>query len=72
MSEPFSVNREAIHGKLGMRSSDTAALHMEDVEVPDENRIGDVDHGFLDTLSILDHYVRKAKVRTEVMPAFVR
>jgi alkylation response protein AidB-like acyl-CoA dehydrogenase len=37
-----------------MRSSDTAELHMEDVEVPDENRIGEVDHGFLDTLSILD------------------
>jgi alkylation response protein AidB-like acyl-CoA dehydrogenase len=46
--------QRAIHGKLGMRSSDTAELHMEDVEVPDENRIGEVDHGFLDTLSILD------------------
>ena len=44
----------AIHGKLGMRSSDTAELHMEDVEVPDANRVGAVDHGFLDTLSILD------------------
>jgi alkylation response protein AidB-like acyl-CoA dehydrogenase len=47
-------SQRAIHGKLGMRSSDTAELHMEDVEVPDENRIGAVDHGFLDTLSILD------------------
>ena len=47
-------SQRAIHGKLGMRSSDTAELHMEDVEVPDENRIGEVDHGFLDTLSILD------------------
>ncbi|HQR29377.1 MAG TPA: acyl-CoA dehydrogenase family protein [Anaeromyxobacteraceae bacterium] len=47
-------SQSAIHGKLGMRSSDTAELHMEDVEVPDENRIGAVDHGFLDTLSILD------------------
>jgi alkylation response protein AidB-like acyl-CoA dehydrogenase len=46
--------RRAIHGKLGMRSSDTAELVLEDVEVPDENRIGDVDHGFLDTLAILD------------------
>ncbi|HET6923722.1 MAG TPA: acyl-CoA dehydrogenase family protein, partial [Anaeromyxobacteraceae bacterium] len=43
-----------IHGKLGMRSSDTAELHMEDVEVPDENRIGEVDQGFLNTLQILD------------------
>jgi len=46
--------QRAIHGKLGMRSSDTAELHMEEVLVPDENRIGEVDHGFLDTLSILD------------------
>jgi alkylation response protein AidB-like acyl-CoA dehydrogenase len=47
-------SQRVIHGKLGMRSSDTAELHMEDVEVPDENRIGEVDHGFLDTLAILD------------------
>jgi alkylation response protein AidB-like acyl-CoA dehydrogenase len=37
-----------------MRSSDTAELHLEDVEVPDANRIGEVGHGFLDTLQILD------------------
>ncbi len=47
-------SQSAIHGKLGMRSSDTAELHLEDVLVPDENRIGEVDHGFLDTMSILD------------------
>lgn len=47
-------SQRPIHGKLGMRSSDTAELHMEDVEIPDENRIGEVDHGFLDTLQILD------------------
>ncbi|MFL5298915.1 MAG: acyl-CoA dehydrogenase family protein [Anaeromyxobacteraceae bacterium] len=46
--------QRAIHGKLGMRSSDTAELHLEDVEVPDTHRIGEVDHGFLDTLQILD------------------
>ena len=43
-----------IHGKMGMRSSDTAELVFEDVEVPDENRLGEVDHGFIDTLAILD------------------
>jgi alkylation response protein AidB-like acyl-CoA dehydrogenase len=52
--EMKGFSQRAIHGKLGMRSSDTAELIMEDVEVPDENRIGEVDHGFLDTLSILD------------------
>ena len=46
--------QRAIHGKLGMRSSDTAELHMEDVEVPDEQRVGDVHQGFVNTLQILD------------------
>jgi len=43
-----------LHGKLGMRSSDTAELVFEDVFVPDENRIGEVGNGFIDTLKILD------------------
>jgi len=47
-------SQQPIHGKLGMRSSDTAELHFEDVEVPDDHRIGEVDQGFLNTLAILD------------------
>jgi len=47
-------SQRAIHGKLGMRSSDTAELVMEDVVVPDENRIGETNQGFANTLSILD------------------
>jgi alkylation response protein AidB-like acyl-CoA dehydrogenase len=47
-------SQRPIHGKLGMRSSDTAELHLEDVEVPDEHRLGAVNEGFLDTLRILD------------------
>jgi alkylation response protein AidB-like acyl-CoA dehydrogenase len=43
-----------LHGKLGMRSSDTAELVFEDVRVPDGNRIGEVGGGFIDTLKILD------------------
>jgi alkylation response protein AidB-like acyl-CoA dehydrogenase len=46
--------QHAMHGKLGMRSSDTAELILEGVEVPDENRLGEVGHGFTDTLQILD------------------
>jgi alkylation response protein AidB-like acyl-CoA dehydrogenase len=46
--------QKPIHGKLGMRSSDTAELHLEDVEVPDDHRLGEVNEGFLDTLRILD------------------
>jgi len=40
--------------KMGCRSSDTVELSFEDVRVPDSQRIGEVDHGFLDTLQILD------------------
>ncbi len=47
-------SQRAIHGKLGMRSSDTAELIMENVEVPDSMRVGEVDHGFIDTMKILD------------------
>ncbi|MDY7231156.1 acyl-CoA dehydrogenase family protein [Hyalangium rubrum] len=47
-------SQRSIHGKLGMRSSDTAELILEGVEVPDSQRLGEVDRGFIDTLKILD------------------
>ncbi|MEW5737382.1 MAG: acyl-CoA dehydrogenase family protein [Myxococcota bacterium] len=47
-------SQRAIHGKLGMRSSDTAELHLENVVVPDSQRLGEIDRGFLDTMKILD------------------
>ncbi|MBK9517198.1 MAG: acyl-CoA dehydrogenase family protein [Anaeromyxobacter sp.] len=47
-------SQRPIHDKLGMRASDTGELHLEDVEVPDDQRVGAVDEGFLDTLRILD------------------
>jgi alkylation response protein AidB-like acyl-CoA dehydrogenase len=47
-------SQRSIHGKLGMRSSDTAELILENVEVPDSYRVGEVDHGFIDTMKILD------------------
>jgi len=40
--------------KLGMRSSDTTEVIFEDVEVSDAQRLGEVDHGFIDTLKVLD------------------
>lgn len=46
--------QRSIHGKLGMRSSDTAELLFDNVEVPDSQRLGEVGHGFLDTMKILD------------------
>jgi alkylation response protein AidB-like acyl-CoA dehydrogenase len=47
-------SQRPMHGKLGMRSSDTAELHLEDVEVPDAQRLGEVHQGFVNTLQILD------------------
>ncbi len=47
-------SQRSIHGKLGMRSSDTAELHFDNVEVVDSQRLGHVDHGFIDTMQILD------------------
>lgn len=47
-------SQRAIHGKLGMRSSDTAELHLDNVVVPDSARLGEVDRGFIDTMKILD------------------
>jgi alkylation response protein AidB-like acyl-CoA dehydrogenase len=47
-------SQKQIHGKLGMRSSDTAELVLEDVVVPDSARVGEVGSGFVDALKILD------------------
>lgn len=40
--------------KLGMRSSDTCELTFENVRVHDNQRLGAIHHGFIDTLKILD------------------
>ncbi len=40
--------------KYGCRSSDTVEITLDDVRVPDSQRLGDVDRGFLDTMRILD------------------
>jgi alkylation response protein AidB-like acyl-CoA dehydrogenase len=48
----FSVSNKI--RKLGMRASDTVEIRLDEVEVPDENRLGAVDEGFIDTLEVLD------------------
>lgn len=40
--------------KLGMNSSDTTEVHFEDVEVPEENLLGELGKGFIDTMKVLD------------------
>ena len=46
--------QKGMHGKLGMRASDTAELYMENVIVPAENLLGNLNEGFIDTLQVLD------------------
>jgi alkylation response protein AidB-like acyl-CoA dehydrogenase len=48
----FSASKHLL--KLGCRASDTAELTLDGVRVADTQRLGDVDHGFADTMRILD------------------
>jgi butyryl-CoA dehydrogenase len=45
---------QEIHGKLGLRSSDTASLALDGVEVPDDALLGEVGDGFKVAMSGLD------------------
>ncbi|MEX1121602.1 MAG: acyl-CoA dehydrogenase family protein [Balneolales bacterium] len=40
--------------KLGMNSTDTSELIMEDCAIPEENLLGELNKGFYDTMKILD------------------
>jgi butyryl-CoA dehydrogenase len=51
-SEGFSSGE--IHGKLGLKASDTAELSLSDVEVPDEAMLGQIGDGFKVAMSALD------------------
>jgi len=48
----FTVSRHLL--KLGCRASDTVELSFDGVRVPDSQRVGEVDHGFADTMRILE------------------
>ena len=51
-SEGFSSS--SIHGKLGLRASDTAELQLDGVEVSDEALLGEIGDGFKVAMSALD------------------
>ncbi len=51
-SDGFST--QEIHGKLGLRASDTAAISLDDVEVPEEAMLGEIGDGFKVAMSALD------------------
>jgi alkylation response protein AidB-like acyl-CoA dehydrogenase len=44
----------AIHGKLGLKGSDTAELFLDEVEVPDDALMGEVGEGFKIAMSSLE------------------
>jgi alkylation response protein AidB-like acyl-CoA dehydrogenase len=51
-SNGFST--QEIHGKLGLRASDTASIALDDVEVPEEAMLGEIGDGFKVAMSALD------------------
>ena len=46
---------QEIHGKLGLRSSDTAEISLDDIEVPDDALLGEVGDGFKVAMSALEN-----------------
>jgi acyl-CoA dehydrogenase len=48
------VTRNKIHGKMGIRSSDTAEIALEDVRVPQSNLVGKEGRGFIQLMHFFD------------------
>ena len=48
------VTRNKIHGKLGIRSSDTAEIALEDVRVPQSNLVGKEGRGFIQLMNFFN------------------
>jgi alkylation response protein AidB-like acyl-CoA dehydrogenase len=54
-TESDGFTTQEIHGKLGLRSSDTAELSLDDVEVGDDAMLGEIGDGFKVAMSALDN-----------------
>jgi len=46
---------DTIHGKMGIRASDTANVYFNNVRVPKENLVGTEGNGFLQLMKFFDH-----------------
>jgi butyryl-CoA dehydrogenase len=53
-TEAEGFTAQEVHGKLGLRASDTAELSLDAIEVPDEAVLGGVGDGFKVAMSSLD------------------
>src|SRR5947208_4297412 len=53
-TETAGFSSQEIHGKLGLKGSDTAELFLDGVEVPDAAMMGEVGDGFKIAMSALD------------------
>jgi len=54
-TESDGFTTQEIHGKLGLRSSDTAELSLDGVEVGDDAMLGEIGDGFKVAMSALDN-----------------
>ena len=46
---------DPMHGKMGLRASDTAAIYFNNVRVPRENLVGSEGSGFIQLMKFFDH-----------------
>ena len=53
-TETKGFETQEIHGKLGLRSSDTASIALDDVEVGDDAMLGEIGDGFKVAMTALD------------------
>lgn len=53
-SDVQGITRNKIHGKMGIRASDTAEIAFEDVRVPQENLVGKEGKGFYQAMHFFD------------------
>ncbi len=54
-TETAGFSTQEVHGKLGLRASDTASLALDEVEVPADALLGEVGDGFKVAMSALDN-----------------